>query len=107
MRLGRLLHALREESLELVANRRGLTLEFVQELPCLVLDFGVRKERLPQPDRLPGADSAVLQDVVLDRLVKEMFESRVEMLHALVQLDEEVSILPVNLSIDRKRVPHR
>ena len=103
----RLLHALLEQRLELRADLLGLALEFVQEFALLVFDVAVSEEHLPQPGGLLGVDAAVRQDVVLDRLVEELLESRRAVLHSLIQFDQKVRFLAVDLAIGVQLLPQR
>jgi len=96
--LWRLFHTLVEQGLELVADLFGFAFEFVQELPLFVINLAVREEHSSQPGTFLLVDPAIRQDVVLDRLVKELLEGRRAMLYALVQFHEEVSRVAVDLS---------
>ena len=79
-----------------MADLPGLSLEFVEELALLVY-LAVGEEHPPQPGGFLGYP-AVRQDVVLDGLVKELLEGRREVLHPLVQLNEEVGLPTFNLA---------
>src|SRR5579859_1495176 len=63
--LGRLIHALVEEPLELSADLRGLALEFAQKPAFFVVNRAVGEYHPPQPGGLLGVDPAARQDVVL------------------------------------------
>src|SRR5712691_10397014 len=96
--LWRLFHTLAEQRLELVADLFGLAFEFVQELALFVINLAVVEKQPAQPGTFLHADPAIRQDVVLDRLVKELLEGRRAMLHPLVQFDEEIGRLAVDLT---------
>jgi hypothetical protein len=70
----------------------------MQELALLVFKLAVGEEHPPQPGGLLGVNPALRQDVVLDGPVEELLEGRVEVLHPLVQFDEEVGPTAVDLT---------
>src|SRR5205823_14885437 len=94
------LHALPEQHLELAADVLGFALEFVQKLALLVTNLAVGEEHPLQPGGLLGVDPAMCQDGLLNGLVEEMIEGGCEVLHPLVQLDEEVGLWALDVSVD-------
>src|ERR1019366_3294429 len=95
--LRRLLHAFRHQRLELRADLLGLAIEFVQELALLVINLAIGKDHPTQPGGLFSVDQAAHEHVVLDRLVEELLEGRRQVLHPLVQFDEEVGLRAADL----------
>src|SRR5205809_6060247 len=87
--LRRLLHALLEQRLELRADLFGLALELAQEVALLIIDLALGEEEMPQPGRLPGANPAVRQDVVLDGLIEELLKAPRAILRPFVQFGQE------------------